>query len=124
MAKRGSREIPPPLELQCLKALWALGEGTVAQVRASLAGERPLAYTTVMTLLERLTRKGGIERRKAGRSFIYRPVLDRDALRNAAVRQLVDGFFDGSQSALLRFLENGPASKPTMADLLTPGDLY
>src|SRR4030095_9578911 len=69
-----SRDLPPPLELQCLKALWVLGEGNVREVREYLLAERNLAYTTVMTVLDRLVRRGGVQRRKAGRSFIYSPL--------------------------------------------------
>lgn len=103
--------IPPPLELECLKALWSLGEGNVRQVRQELSNTRPLAYTTVMTVLDRLARKGVISRRKAGRAFLYAPQVSREALRRVAVRQLVDSFFDGNQDALNTWLEGGvPAS--------------
>ena len=80
-ARNGAREIPPPLELECLKVLWTLGEGNVKDVRQALTGSRPLAYTTVMTVLDRLTRKGGVARRKVGRAFVYVPVLSRGVLR-------------------------------------------
>ena len=73
--------IPPPLELECLKALWTLGEGNVSQVRQELAGTRPLAYTTVMTVLDRLAHKGVISRRKAGRAFLYVPQVSRETLQ-------------------------------------------
>lgn len=99
------REIPPPLEVECLKALWALGEGNVHDVQQSLASTRKLAYTTVMTVLDRLARKGAVERRKAGRAFVYVPLLSRDVLRRLAVRQLVECYFDGSTSELLAYLE-------------------
>jgi predicted transcriptional regulator len=108
--------IPPPLELECLKALWNLGEGNVSQVRQELSGTRPLAYTTVMTVLDRLARKGVISRRKAGRAFLYAPQVSRETLRRVALRQLVDSFFDGSEEALNAWLGAGlPApdgSKP------------
>ena len=65
------RDIPPPLELECLKALWGLGEGTVRDVRQILVGNRNLAYTTVMTVLDRLEKRGGVSRRKNGRSFVF-----------------------------------------------------
>ncbi|MEK7407556.1 MAG: BlaI/MecI/CopY family transcriptional regulator, partial [Acidobacteriota bacterium] len=77
------REIPPPLELECLKVLWQLGEGRVRDVRQALLPGRKLAYTTVMTVLDRLARKGGVERRKVGRSFLYWPLLSRDQVRRA-----------------------------------------
>src|SRR5277367_3767723 len=64
MPRSGTREIPPPLEVECLKALWTLGEANVKDVRKALTGNRNLAYTTVMTVLDRLARKGGVSRRK------------------------------------------------------------
>src|SRR5271170_7638347 len=93
------REIPPLLELECLKALWGIGEGTVRDVREILVGSRNLAYTTVMTVLDRLERRGGVSRRKHGRSFVYAPKVSQDALRRYAVKELVDTFFGGSEEA-------------------------
>jgi predicted transcriptional regulator len=102
------RDIPPPLELECLKVLWKLGEASVKDVRAELFPSRNLAYTTVMTLMERLVRKGGATRRKAGRMFIYAPGLARDYLRRLAVQELAASLFDGSPDELLGFLQGQP----------------
>ena len=104
-----ARDVPPPLELLCLKALWSLEEGNVKAVREIVAQTRPLAYTTIMTVLDRLVRKGKLARRKVGRAFVYSPEMSRDAMRHAAVRELVDGFFDGSEAALAAFLRELPA---------------
>lgn len=114
MARNGAREMPPPLELECLKVLWKLGQGNVKDVRRALTENRNLAYTTVMTVLDRLERKGGVVRRKVGRSFLYSPVLSRDGLRRLAVRNLVESFFEGSEDALADYLRNGeaPAAAP------------
>jgi len=101
---RAARDVPPPLELLCLKALWSLREGNVTQVKEVVSRTRPLAYTTIMTVLERLVRKGRLKRRKSGRAFVYSPETSRDTLRRAAIRELVDSFFDGSAEELLRFL--------------------
>jgi predicted transcriptional regulator len=106
MSRSGAREIPPPLEVECLKALWTLGEGSVKDVRKALTG-RSLAYTTVLTLLDRLARKGGVSRRKVGRSFVYAPVLSRGVLRRMAVQDLVDRYFEGSREALFELLREG-----------------
>jgi predicted transcriptional regulator len=97
--------------LECLKVLWLLGEGNVKEVRKALAENRPLAYTTIMTVLDRLVRKGGVSRRKVGRSFVYAPVLTRESLRRIAVRELVRCFFGGSDEALLQYLQNPPQEK-------------
>ena len=100
-----TREIPPPLELDCLRVLWSLGDGNASRVRAALAGERTLAYTTVLTLLERLTKRGLLIRRKAGRSFIYTPMRGREAMRQVAVREIVALYFDGERESLLAWLQ-------------------
>jgi len=115
---RAARDIPPPLELLCLQALWALREGNVKAVREIVGRTRPLAYTTIMTVLDRLVRKGKLTRRKAGRSFLYAPAASRDAMRRAAIRELVEGFFDGSEEELLRFLAYAqpPSIEPPGAD--------
>jgi predicted transcriptional regulator len=98
------RDVPPPLELACLKALWSLREGNVRAVQEMVALTRPLAYTTIMTVLDRLVRKGKLARRKVGRAFVYSPEASRDSMRRAALRELVDGYFDGSEAELLEFL--------------------
>jgi predicted transcriptional regulator len=105
------RDVPPPLELLCLTALWSLEQGNVQQVRQVVAESRPLAYTTIMTVLERLVRKGKITRRKNGRAFVYSPQASRDSLRRLAVQELVDQFFDGSAEALAEFLRR-PVERP------------
>jgi predicted transcriptional regulator len=97
-------EIPPPLELECLKVLWTLGEGNVKDVREVLTQSRNLAYTTVMTVLDRLEKRGKVERKKQGRKFVYRPSVSRDSLRRLAVEALVDDFFDGSERSLAEYL--------------------
>lgn len=99
------RELPPPLEMMCLNALWSLGEGNVEDVRRLVSQSRPLAYTTVLTLLDRLTRRAAVTRRKEGRGFRYQPTVERDKLRRLALRQFLDSHFDGSEHDLRAFLE-------------------
>ena len=99
------RELPPPLEMMCLNALWEIGEGNVEDVRKVVAQNRPLAYTTVLTLLDRLARRGAVSRRKEGRGFRYQPTVARDKLRRMALRQFLEYHFDGSETKLKVFLE-------------------
>jgi BlaI family transcriptional regulator, penicillinase repressor len=109
-------DIPPPLELECLKCLWLLGEGNVHDVRRALGPARKLAYTTVMTVLDRLARRGAITRRKQGRAFVYSPLLARDTLRRLAVSRLIETFFEGSEEDLISYLrtrEPQPEPIPT-----------
>lgn len=98
------RHVPPPLELECLKVLWELGEANVRAVREGLAPRRALAYTTILTVLDRLANKGIIARRKVGRAFVYSAVATREELRKRAVRDLLESFFSGSEKELVAYL--------------------
>jgi predicted transcriptional regulator len=89
-----------PLELECMSVLWMLGEGTVRDVHIQLAQTRRRAYTTIMTIMDRLARKGMVTRLKAGRAYRYRPQLSAEEARLRAVERLIAGFFQGSVAAL------------------------
>ncbi len=104
---KSARDVPPPLELLCLRALWSLQQGRVKDVQEIVSQTRPLAYTTIMTVLDRLVHKGKLTRHKVGRAFLYSPQTSRDVMRRAAIRELVDGYFDGSEDQLIQFLR-GP----------------
>jgi predicted transcriptional regulator len=67
------------LETRVMQCLWELNEGSVKDVVAHLALGR--AYTTVMTTLDRLYKKGLVQRRRIGRVFLYQATFDRVALQ-------------------------------------------
>jgi BlaI family penicillinase repressor len=90
-----------PLELDCMNTLWPMGQGTVREIRDRLAPRRPRAYTTIMTIMDRLARKGIVERRKIGRAYMYRPNLSAEEARVHALDQVIENFFAGSKDALL-----------------------
>jgi predicted transcriptional regulator len=94
-----------PLELDCMNTLWPVGEATVREIRDLLAVRRARAYTTIMTIMDRLARKGVVERRKAGRAYVYRPKLSAEEARAQALSQVVQNFFGGSREALLAELD-------------------
>ena len=109
------RELPPPLEMMCLNALWEIEEGNVQDVRKFVSQNRPLAYTAVLTLLDRLARRGAVSRRKEGRGFRYQPTVARDKLRRLALRQFLEYHFDGSEAKLRIFLEQPVETSPEPA---------
>jgi predicted transcriptional regulator len=97
--------LPPPLELECLKALWEIedggaGDASVGDIRERLRSSRNLAYTTVMTLLDRLYRREMVTRRKRGRGYRYTAAITRAAMQQSAIRELVDGLFAGDAAQL------------------------
>jgi predicted transcriptional regulator len=93
-----------PLELECMSVLWPMGEGTVRDIHRGLAVTRPRAYTTVMTIMDRLEQKGIVTRRKVGRAFCYAAMLSAEEARLKAVEKIVEGFFQGSPEALAAHL--------------------
>jgi BlaI family penicillinase repressor len=101
-----------PLELDCMNALWPAGEATVRDIQQALHPIRPRAYTTIMTILDRLAQKGVVLRRKSGRAWVYRPNLTAQEARSQALAQLVEGFFAGSSEGLAKHLAAQGESLP------------
>lgn len=107
------------LEAAVMEILWARGEATVRDVVAALRPTRPVAYTTVMTVMSRLAEKGLLARTAAGRSYVYRPAQSREgflgAISDRIVRDLVADFGD---IAIARFLAAIEAVDPERLDAL------
>ncbi len=87
-----------------MKVVWLLQNATVRDVYESLRAERPLAYTTVMTMMRILDEKGFLKKTMADRAHVYRPVKPRHQVIGAMVRDFVDRVFDGASDGLLLHL--------------------
>ena len=107
-----------PLECGCMNTLWLLGEGTVREIRDTLAPTLPRAYTTIMTIMDRLAHKGVVTRVKKGRAYVYRPNVSAEEARARAVAQLVESYFGGSRDALASHLGGAPIAVPAPAPAL------
>jgi predicted transcriptional regulator len=82
-------------EQEIMKVLWALGSASVLEVTACLS--TALAYTTVMTTLDRLFKKGLLDRHKKNRAFIYTPSLTSAEVERQRASGLVRRFFADSR---------------------------
>jgi predicted transcriptional regulator len=80
-----------------MEALWSDGEGNVREVGARLG--RPLAYTTVMTTLDRLYKKGLLDRRKQDRAFVYAPRYSRIEWQQKRAGEFLAGYLSGPDTA-------------------------
>ncbi len=89
------------LQLAIVRVLWERGECTVAVTQAALLPERPLAQTTVATILTRLEKRGVVAHRPNGRQFVYRALVTEGDVRVSMVRSLTDMLFGGSSAALI-----------------------
>jgi predicted transcriptional regulator len=91
------------LESRVMAALWdAGGPRTVRAVHTTLAAERPLAYTTVMTVLDNLHGKGWVRRERAGRAWVYTPARAREEAGAEMLRDMLDSLGD-PRGVLLHF---------------------
>lgn len=100
MARRKSAALTDG-ELRLMQVLWERGRATVGEVVDGISGHRKPAYNTVLTMLRILEQKGFVRHDKAGRAFVYEPVIDRSQARRSAVRHLLSRFFDDSPAALV-----------------------
>jgi predicted transcriptional regulator len=90
-----------PQELELMKLVWSRGQATVRDVYEALLEERRIAYTTVMTMMNVLEKKGHLKKKAAGRSFLYRPTRPQRQVIGALVREFVERVFGGSAEPLL-----------------------
>lgn len=95
------------LQLEIMRRLWHRGEATVAELHDDLQAERPLAYTTVATMLRKMEARGLVRHRSAGRSFIYRAAVGADAVTRSMSEHLLERLFEGSLTDLVAHLLTG-----------------
>lgn len=91
-------------ELAIMKVIWQLEEATVRDVYEAQRRHRPIAYTTVMTMMNTLEAKGYLKKRLDGRAFRYRPAQPERRVITSIVREFVNRVFDGSAQPLLAHL--------------------
>src|ERR1700740_3564036 len=84
-----------PLELELMQILWSHGKSNVREVVFQL--NRSLAYTTVMTTLDRLYKKGFLDRRMSDRAFVYSPRFSREEWECRRAESVVAGWLAGSR---------------------------
>ncbi len=86
-------------EMDIMNVLWRLGSGTVSEVQAELHDE--LAYTTVLTILRTLEKKGHVGHEAEGRAHRFLPLVERQEAQESAIRRMVRKLFAGSPELLM-----------------------
>jgi len=120
---RGRNEAHAPLgrlEFELMEILWTRGECSVRDAASQM--DRPLAYTTVMTTLDRLYKKGLLDRRLQDRAYFYSARWTREEWEGRRAEHLLAGFFAGSNPStdllLSSFLEAVSEHDATLLDEL------
>ena len=89
------------LQLQVMEVVWRLGRATVAEVHEALSAHRKIAYTTVLTTMRALERRGMLTHEAVGKAYLYQPAVSREQYTRASVGKLVDDLFGGRSEKLL-----------------------
>lgn len=119
MVRPGS-EHPTKLELEILKILWDESPLPVREVRARLDSNagRPLAHSSVITMLNIMHRKGFLRRKKAGKAFFFSPKVAQEKVAGGMMGDMLWRLFDGSPSAMvLSLIETSDIDSDELAEL-------
>lgn len=101
----GPESVLGDLETAVMEVCWQLETFGIKDVHARLCEQRPLAYTTVQTTIERLYRKGMLRRSGHGRTFTYAPAVGREEFLKGVTKHVLDSLF-------------GNFAEPTVASLV------
>jgi predicted transcriptional regulator len=88
-------------ELRLMKILWERGESAVSDLVSGVSDTTPLAYTSVLTTIRILEKKGYVRHRQEGRAFLYSPCVAEQDAGQTEVRHLLQRFFGNSRERLL-----------------------
>ena len=95
-----------PLETLIMNVLWDESPAAVKQVRERLKNVKPMAYSTVLTMMRILREKGFLVSERKGKADLYRPIVTRDAAGRRSLGEVIESFFSGSAEALVSQLLN------------------
>ncbi len=95
---------PSSLELQVLGVLWEKGKATAREVMDAMPDRKPRAYTTVLSVLQGMEKKGLVKRATNGVTHIWQAGVSREATATPALRELVKNAFGGNMAVALQQL--------------------
>lgn len=103
-----------PLQLRVMKYIWKKGPSTVHAVHDALndeAGATKLAYTTILTVMRNLAKRGVLEQTAQGRSHLFTPRVDEQTYKADILLQVRNDLFNGKVKAMVDFIGATPALK-------------
>lgn len=101
-----------------LDALWSRGELSTPAAHELIGSPRGLAYTTILTVLQRLYKKGLVGRREEGRSHVYFPAISREEFAERRGRLLAGSLADLGEAGMAAFLAETERIDPAVLDFL------
>jgi len=100
------------LQTAIMEALWDMGEATVQQVLDQLSRKKKLAYTTILSALQKLEKAGWVKHHEQGRTYVFRPKHSRGEEGQRSVRKLLKQVFAGDPLSLFQHLLDDQSLSP------------
>lgn len=107
------------LELEVMKILWDRGRSSVLQVAENLSKQKGYARTTILTIMQRLHKKGFLKRKKEDGVYRYEPTQKRQQVMGHLLNQFIDRVFDGSSASLVQQLTGAKISDEELNQIKT-----
>ena len=101
-----------------MKVVWEMGNATVKDVCDAMSQTKPVAYTTILTLMGILEEKGALAHRRAGRAFVYSPLLSRQQATRNQVRDVIARFFNGRPERMIEDILENETIKPAQLEVV------
>ncbi|MFH1738261.1 MAG: BlaI/MecI/CopY family transcriptional regulator [bacterium] len=92
------------LQKAVMESIWEQGEATVRQVRDKLKRRKPLAYTTILSIIQRLEKAGWVKHRVEGRTYVYQPTHSRNQEAGRSLKQFIARIFHGDTRVVLQHI--------------------
>lgn len=92
------------IQLKIMQVLWDRGSASAREITDALSTHRPIAHSTVQTLLRKLEAKGAVDHDVQERTFVFRPLIERERVTRGATRELIERLFGGSAAGLVAHL--------------------
>ena len=104
---RAKSPILTQADLRIINVLWKAGPSTVKSVVEAMPEELDLAYTTILTTLQNMEKKGVVGHKEKGRAYEYYPVVKQSEAQRSAIKYIVNRFFnDSPEQLVLNVIEN------------------
>ncbi len=117
-SSKGVAQVLGELESAIIKQVWQNPDCTARDVLNRMAYQRQLAYTTVVTVLGRLHKKGFLKRRRDGRAFLYRSGITQTEFDESVTRDVLEGLLKvGSRPTLSTFVDLVAADEDLLKEL-------
>jgi BlaI family penicillinase repressor len=106
------------VQIQIMQVLWMRGRATAREITEELSRTKPIAHSTVQTLLRKLEAKGAVAHDVEDRTFVFRPLYQQSEVTQTATRDLLSRVFNGSVYGLVaHLLKHEPISEEELRRL-------